>query len=116
MHRTRIQLSPGAFEAVGTECLDINCCCDGPTEYLDILPQSDQLTPMTNDVLEYDGKHADEHIHTVCYRPANRPLTNLISKFGNRKPSYLLARLRCTLQLDHIAEMFALQYPELPNS
>ena len=60
------------------QCNKINCFCDQPTQHIDKLPDSHQLTLLTYDRIEHQGQVEDKSVHTVLYKPSHRVIGKLI--------------------------------------
>ena len=98
-----------AFESSQDQCNKINCFCDQPTQHIDKLPDSHQLTLLTYDRIEHQGQVEDKSVHTVLYKPSHRVIGKLIKQTIKGRLTVIVS-MKCTQQPEHIAEAVYLHH------
>ena len=98
-----------AFESSQDQCNKINCFCDQPTQHIDKLPDSHQLTLLTYDRIEHQGQVEDKSVHTVLYKPRHRVIGKLIKQTIKGRLTVIVS-MKCTQQPEHIAEAVYLHH------
>ena len=63
-----------AFQESAGQYSKLNCFCDQPTEHLQKLPESHQLTILTYDLIDYSGQREDAGVHTILFKPSQQAL------------------------------------------
>ena len=81
----------------------LNCYCDQPTEHLQKLPESQQLTLLTYDLIDYNGQREDAGVHTILFKPGQQALGRVLQHSVEGRLT-VIARLKSTPQPEHIAE------------
>ena len=92
-----------AFQVSAGQYSKLNCYCDQPTEHLQKLPESHQLTLLTYDLIDYSGQREDEGVHTILFKPSQQALGRVLQQRIEGRLT-VLARVKCTPQPEHIAE------------
>ena len=103
-----------AFQETDGQYSKLNCFCDQPTEHLQKLPESHQLTLMTYDLIDYNGQLEDAGVHTILFKPSQQALGRLLQQRIEGKLT-VLTRLKCTPQPEHIAEAIYLHHKKIPQ-
>ena len=98
-----------AFESSQDQCNKINCFCNQPTQHIDKLPDSHQLTLLTHDRIEHQGQVEDKSVHTVLYKPSHRIIGKLIKQTIKGRLTVIVS-MKCTQQPEHIAEAVYLHH------
>ena len=98
-----------AFQDSAGQYSKLNCFCDQPTEHLQKLPESHQLTLLTYDLIDYSGQREDAGVHTILFKPSQQALGRILQQRIEGKLT-VLARLKCTPQPEHVAEAIYLHH------
>ena len=98
-----------AFKESDGQHSKLNCFSDQPTEHLQKLPESHQLTLMTYDLIDYNGQLEDARVHTILFKPSQQALGRLPKQRVEGKLA-VLTRVKCTPQPEHIAEAIYLHH------
>ena len=99
-----------AFQDDTGQHREINCFCDHPTEHVRSLPATKQLTLMTYDILGFHGKIEDPNVHTMLFKPSNKPIAQMLKKGDTQRHFTVIVRLKCTPQPEHLAEAIYLHH------
>ena len=98
-----------AFESSRGQYSKLNCFCDQPTEHLQKMPESHQLTLMTYDLINYHGRIEDASVHTILFKPSHQAVGRLLKQRLQGRLTAIV-RVKCTPQPEHIAEAIYLNH------
>ena len=98
-----------AFDNSKGQYSKLNCFCDQPTEHLQRMPESHQLTLMTYDLIDYHGRIEDASAHTILFKPSHQAVGRLLKQRLQGKLTAIV-KVKCTPQPEHIAEAVYLQH------
>ena len=98
-----------AFQGSAGQYSKLNCFCDQPTEHVQKLPESHQLTLLTYDLIDYSGQREEAGVHTILFKPSQQALGRILQQRIEGKLT-VLVRLKCTPQPEHIAEAIYLHH------
>ena len=65
---------------------------------------------MTYDILGFHGKIEDPNVHTMLFKPSNKPIAQMLKKGDTQRHFTVIVRLKCTPQPEHLAEAIYLHH------